>query len=250
MRHVCQARGLDNVSDSDRVSQSSQYLVDDRHRVIYKGFAKSGSTSWISTLIGAMGGIPKKGKARSESFLNTVGLRRLSRKYYKPEEILFRLKNYFKFLVVRHPYDRILSTWRDKFVILYKAESGKPLPLKIFLGYIRRYDNSHWEPYQSAHPCVVQWDAIVKVETMLRDSPPILRKLGLNYTKLPIIHSHRDNKSDIYRLRKTLEEFRSVPPRHLNFLRTAYAVDMEMFGYTWNSTTMEAVCGNGGDMCC
>ena len=43
---------------------------------------------------------------------------------YSPEEIKYRLENYYKFMFVRHPFDRILSAWRDKLFLEMQDRHG------------------------------------------------------------------------------------------------------------------------------
>jgi len=51
-------------------------------------------------------------QVEDSSFLKSIGLRYLSS--YSEAEAAVRLADYFKFTVVRHPFTRLLSAYRDK----------------------------------------------------------------------------------------------------------------------------------------
>ena len=52
----------------------------------------------------------------------SMSVKRIKRKYllpisnYSQPEQERMMRNYFKFMFVRHPFDRLVSAWRDKFV--------------------------------------------------------------------------------------------------------------------------------------
>ncbi len=115
-----------------------------------------------------------------------------------PSERDQRLRNYFKFTVVRHPLDRLLSAYRDKVLqenthlvirILEQVRPGFHVQsnnvsllapedrpsLAEFLGWLvspagQKHDNYHFQPYWGIiHPCSTHWDAILRTETMEED---------------------------------------------------------------------------------
>lgn len=57
-------------------------------------------------------GLQKNERLRSHERQHKLGLRYLHT--YTPKEIKMRLKNYFKFMFVRHPLERVLSAYRSK----------------------------------------------------------------------------------------------------------------------------------------
>lgn len=84
-----------------------QYIaVDDENNIIYCALHKVSSETWIKLLAGARG--IKRRVPRWEEF------RRLGD--YSEEEKLLRLQTYFKFMIVREPLQRLLSTFKERFI--------------------------------------------------------------------------------------------------------------------------------------
>ncbi len=273
-RKECDALDIHVASGLRDLFKVADFLVDETHQVMFRVIYKAASTAWLAALSKAMGGSStNETLVRSEDYLKSLGLKRLNGQYYNQLQIEYMLDNYFKFIVIRHPYDRIHSGWRD-------LRSGKPLndniyvmqsslrahrsarppsfadPKKMkwlqnmtfgdFVQYLddTRQEGTYWPwlTYQSLHPCAVKWDAILKVETMSTDAPLVLEKLGLfNYT-LPWMNAYGSQDKSA-RFRKSLPDFKSVTTEWgPNFLSDQYYGDMSMFGYSWNDNTQEAVC--------
>ncbi len=124
-------------------------------------------------------------------------------------------KNYFKFLVVRHPFDRLLSSYIDNVEYENNKSQGFPLFVKLsaniqsafngsskkflkktkahrkvflankqeffYLGanyYYSWFCNKHWGAfYDLCQPCVIHYDAVVRLETLIHDVSGILERL-------------------------------------------------------------------------
>ena len=93
-------------------------IVDDKHKLIYCPIPKIGSTTWARYLNSAMG----HGKLN-----NTAGQVTKSLSMYTDEEAEYRLTNYMKILVVRHPLDRLVSAYKDKIYQPGQMEYLRPL---------------------------------------------------------------------------------------------------------------------------
>ena len=120
-------------------------------------------------------------------YMRSRGIRRLST--YSKDEIRKRLKTYFKFLVVRHPMQRLVSAFRSKFgkhtgvhsaFERYASEirnqgNNFELSFSNFVEYISsanrhhykskknesgaRYLEPHWAQYSTlCHPCHIDYD--------------------------------------------------------------------------------------------
>ena len=91
-------------------------------QIIYCSIPKTGCTNWKKTLVRSNTGKQVERKnVHKENFMNSYGLIRLNT--FSPEEISKRLNTYFKFLVVRHPLERLLSAFRSKFGSPDKTDS-------------------------------------------------------------------------------------------------------------------------------
>lgn len=116
-------------------------------------------------------------------------------------------------LVVRDPFARLLSAYRDKLEILIKpyyrklgraiikkyrkkkqkAKTGPPkasgptfpefVQYLIGLHSTPQYEfNEHWAPYHKfCSPCAVYFNVIAKVETLAKDSMFVIQQLGLGH---------------------------------------------------------------------
>ena len=83
----------------------ARLVVDDKHKLIYCPISKIGSTTWLRYLNSAMG----HGELNHTT---DQSIKRLS--MYSAEEADYRLKNYMKIMVARHPLDRLVSAYNDK----------------------------------------------------------------------------------------------------------------------------------------
>jgi hypothetical protein len=226
-------------------------------------------------LIQATGKAPKdlhKKIVQMESFLKKFGLRRLHT--YNKTEIREKLANYFKLIVVRHPFDRLVSGWRDKILhesyaalakdIVKKyrkngAQNGTNSVEKVtfpeFARFLRSTKNNddHWISYDRwCQPCTIQWDAILKVETLDGDDNIILSRLGndVNVSSLPVKHSHQ-HKHALFKHDKYLPDFAGVDLEDMSHLMKMYHYDLNLFGYVWDGSSHTALCTyQDNNTCC
>lgn len=92
-------------------------FVSDKHRILFCQTPKVGNTQWKKVLIVLNGAFPSVEEI-PENIVHDHeknGLPRLSS--YSPPEVTERLSSYFKFLIVRDPFERLISAFKDKFVL-------------------------------------------------------------------------------------------------------------------------------------
>ena len=243
-------------------------LVDDKHGIMYCGFAKAASTSWLTYLVKASG-LWKPGQpitAHSQQ-IERYGLRRL--RTYTDEEATHRLRTYWKFMVVRHPLDRLVSAWRDKLVMLnspVRKTTGKKIITKYrgtyrdgdtayfdeFLKYVADgAQDYHWVRYSSCKPCLVRYDYISRTETVHLDSEYIMTMLE-SAEEFPVIHSNVQ-KERLHLPSSHLWQFENVTTDLLARICELYGADMDIFGYHYDSSSHTATCKidrNNGSSCC
>ena len=210
---------------------------------------------------------------------------------FSPEEISKRLKKYFKFLVVRHPLERLLSAFRSKFGGEYDTDSffGRYVPhiknqgkrknadvsFANFISYIlfiyniitpfydnpipthvlpntttdfqsglkqrmdksnhlpkgSKYLNEHWAQYSTlCHPCHIDYDYIVKLETMREDAAYVLSKLGPHHEcleeKYPEIFNVTEHSSFVFD-----SYISTLTSDQITRLKKMYSIDYKLFGY-------------------
>lgn len=91
-------------------------IVTSLYRFVYCGIGKVASSTWIGVLKRAIG--DKSAGRQSPRLRHPINLRSTS------------MKKFFKFLFVRHPFDRILSAYKSKF----RAKSQYWKTVRIFYG--------------------------------------------------------------------------------------------------------------------
>ena len=185
-----------------------------------------------------------------------VGLKPLS--WFSNNERKLLLKTYFKFLVVRYPFERIVSCYRNKLEPSKKRETPLQIQLREenitlntfskFINHVKilynekqknvskvrglRYMNWHWAQYSTlCHPCHIDYDYIVKFETMRKDAAYVLSKLGpydqCPEDKYPGLLGHSEPSS----LRVYKQYLSQLTTGQMKKLREMYSIDFKLFGY-------------------
>ncbi|XP_037662838.1 carbohydrate sulfotransferase 10 isoform X2 [Choloepus didactylus] len=186
------------------------------------------------------------------------GLPRLSS--FSDAEIQKRLKTYFKFFIVRDPFERLISAFKDKFVHNPRFEPW--YKLEIAPGIIRKYRRNrtetrgiqfedfvrylgdpnhrwldlqfgdhviHWLPYaELCAPCEITYSIIGHHETLEEDAPHILREAGVDHlvtypTIPPGITAYNRTKVERY--------FLGISKRDIRRLYARFQGDFKLFGY-------------------
>ena len=213
LQDVC--KSLPAVSELSK-GMFGHSLVDDNRKFVYCKIFKVASSSMKKFLINStteryMG--HKDLKINNNHFLHKMGLNDFSKFSY--EGILYRLVNYFKFIIVRHPLRRLYSAYKDKFLGTHpdnvkrfqkgigrhimkkyrknatKAErdTGRNVTFTEFLQYVietEKNPDGHWRPFfNNCMPCVGNYDFIAKLETFDTDFKYILSRIPHTDVPLP-----------------------------------------------------------------
>ncbi len=263
------------------VTPPLQYLMgDDIHKLLYCIVSKAGCTMIRTVLakanIAALGlnlTLPRYEMGihtpRYLELLKLVRMLKLDR-----TGMLERLKSYYMFMVVRHPFSRLVSVWRDKIVNIKQSEYKKwpeeilrryrpwlfdKLPgqsqvnfaevqptFAEFLQWIAetRKQNKHWMPVETAcHVCGQSWNAVLRTETMDTDQRILLDQLGEDYdaSQFPRVHSFTGSPATASSATR-LDLFEGVRKDVLGYFMLMYKQDMELFGYKWNGDTNTVSC--------
>ena len=222
-----------------------QYIaVDDENKIIYCALQKVGSKTFIGLLESARG---------SKRVMRWDFFRRLGS--YTEEERLLRLQSYFKFLIVREPLQRLLSTFKERYIdgaplrhldrhnrklIVSHLRPNDPNPegkhgdydvsfsefVQYFAGNVSRYPPCR-QYEKICHPCVINYDFIGRLETLKEDGLRILKLAGIDdRVTFPRIHKATDEED-------VLKYYSQVPPRYIKQLGEHYRNDFDMFGYEY-----------------
>lgn len=129
-------------------------------------------------------------------------------------EIKHILRSHKKFLFVRHPFERLLSAYKNKFEQHYNSSkyfqarfgrliiknfrvnpssrsllTGDDVTFEEFVEFVISENtifNEHWKPiFDLCQPCLVKYDFIGKYESLYSDSDFLLNHIGVKNITFP-----------------------------------------------------------------
>ena len=278
MFRQCDKRGYEN----NLTWLPSKLFVNDEHKIIGCLVSKTACSSWKFTMIQASGKIDMA-KVRhlthihNHTFMDTIGWKLLGT--YSEAGIRRRLKTYFKFMTVRHPFDRLVSAYEDKIVALsgsymggfharrikkqyrdVNAKTGRRGKKHVTFAEFVRYVldtkpedmDTHWQDYgRWCEPCRVHYDYVARMETLRSDSRAILPRFSATGV-MPVLNLRQRTKRYSLQHGKIISLVGSIPAGDVQRLLRLYRRDFEMFGYTWRQNETVAMCANAinGSLCC
>ncbi len=141
-------------------------------------------------------------------------------KRYKKRVTKKEFENYFKFAVVRNPWDRVYSWYKN---VLRDKKHG--IPQCSLISFLTKYSNNwalrpqlFWiEDFDGSIPL----DKVVKFENLKEEMEEVLLALNIENKNLPkeLVHSEEKKYADKY----NKETYKIVEKR--------YKKEIEMFGY-------------------
>ncbi|XP_075056344.1 carbohydrate sulfotransferase 10 [Mixophyes fleayi] len=262
LRSVCENGSLTNISHSviskfvlDRI------FVSDKHKILFCQTPKVGNTQWKKVLIVLNGAFPSIEEIPEHVVHNhdKNGLPRLSS--YSTSDVHERLSSYFKFFIVRDPFERLISAYKDKFVhnprfepwykhniapvIIRKYRKNRTetmggLQFEDFVRYLGDPNHKfldiqfgdhiiHWLTYvELCAPCEINYNVIGHHETLEEDAPYILKEAGIDrlvsYPSIPQgITQYNQSKVEHY--------FSKLSKRDIKRLYNRFEADFKLFGY-------------------
>ena len=182
-------------------------------------------------------------------------------KSYTVEERFRIVKNYKKFLFVRHPYNRLDSVYYDRLrydptindnfqkvigTVIIKRYRPKELtsPESLILGHDVRFpelvqyltdesnpvrmSNVHFTPITDlCFPCQMDYDYVGKYESLEDDAEMILKQVNVT---LPFVFPPSSNEES-KRSKHWVEDMQSLTKEQQNALFKEYRKDFELFDY-------------------
>lgn len=258
LAYICENNFTSNMQSTTMTS----LIVDDVHRVIYCYIPKVACTGWKRTMVNLTGKVnPDKLSSlpvHQDWYIRSVGLKFLGD--YSSDEMMERLRIYPKFLFVRHPLERLLSAFRDKFIkrnkftvrfhhkygrhIVQKfrrnpsnrsMKTGSDVTFPEFIKYIGHIGDSgfsfnpHWEPYHiRCDPCRIRYDFIGKMETMESD----IRQVFNTILKLPSTYRFPNARHGHTGGAITRKYYKSISKQDLKRVIKVYTKDFDLFQYS------------------
>ena len=173
-----------------------QLLYEDKHKVIFCSVPKAGCTT-MKTMFALLQGLFTLNQLQDENMIKHAnhlsGVYSLFSSYQ-----LHRLKNYFKYTVVRNPLERIVSAYREKIARKISSQNYQILQKKIlqhsgnknsqfpsfseFIDYLlhSKLSDAHFMPTtELCDPCQIKYDFYVNFKTMNQDVDSLLSLLNI-----------------------------------------------------------------------
>ncbi|XP_070573877.1 carbohydrate sulfotransferase 11-like [Ptychodera flava] len=226
-------------------------LVDRSHKVMYCQVPKVGCSNWLRVFLKLTGDYsPEEYIPWSEVAYIERYYKRLSQYRGKEFEEMTRPGNYTKFMVVRHPFSRLLSAFLNKFVhrtsqqlLLEMMEkihnvtgsTAQEINFHDFVQYLIMTDeksetwNNHYRPmYHLCSPCDIDYDIIGHLETINEDAQYIIKTIGsdLDYPSRDQSATNSSNSD------KMIEYFGKLSKYQIIQLYRIYQMDFALFGYS------------------
>ena len=284
MTRVCEKREYKDPPFTDLLKDRTRspykmLLVNDKHKVIFCEVPKAACTSWkvllanlnsnLSNILSEFDYNRLNVLVHDTSWYPTFGFKSLQD--YSPEERETRLQNYFKFIVVRNPYSRLISAFENKFsdeprfhfyhdmvgkyIIkkfrenpsessLAKGNDARFEELVKFVGdfndsHILRFDPHWWNIHDICYPCKYRYDYIAKIETLEEDTKEILSHITHDSpVSLPVMNVNARHKNEANKIERMLGALQEGDRERLT---RVYTEDLELFGYGANENHEECV---------
>ncbi|XP_076066955.1 carbohydrate sulfotransferase 11-like [Oratosquilla oratoria] len=235
--------------------RGDSFQADKTHRVLYCSIYKAGSTSWNAMFARLLN------RTEFDEKKNYFEIRKIMTP--KRSRDLLESMTYYTFMMVRHPFTRLLSAYRDRIEDMshasWQRETFGPIMLRFsrrglrdmknkdgkmkfaptfaeFVNYLlltpqSRYD-PHWMPYyRHCSPCVVNYSAIAKLETRNEDIPFILEDAGLAGKVEMQVLNENSNKGRGSTTKLLKEYYSTISLKQLKDLYRIYEIDFHLFGY-------------------
>ena len=175
-------------------------IMDPRHKLAYCFIPKVACSTMKRMFLVLSGNFDSKNPQDINFFVHTAAIRNLAIAFYSIDFQKEVTNNFFKFLVVRNPIDRIWSAFVDTLYLLnwlpvekyeragtgtshFDQEKSQQCRqdftfYDVLLYTVKHVNvNDHIASYNDlCHPCHVKYDAIVRLETFLSDISYILKR--------------------------------------------------------------------------
>ncbi|XP_015182782.1 PREDICTED: carbohydrate sulfotransferase 11-like [Polistes dominula] len=249
-----------NVESGTLTSESFRnILVDEQHELLYCYVPKVACTNWKRVLMVATGKWPGNDPLEipADQAHSPGVFLRLSN--YTLSEIEQKLLAYDKLIVVRHPFERLLSAYRNKLeaknekssryfqtrfgkkiIKKYRVnatqeslKNGDDVTFREFVEFIindseNGTKNEHWRPiYELCHPCIVNYNLVSKYETLVEDATEVLERMNVvsvNFPSKPSSSEPTSKKLDRY--------YSTLSYKQLRKLEDLYKLDLKLFDYS------------------
>ncbi|NXH21556.1 CHST9 sulfotransferase, partial [Bucco capensis] len=247
---VCQKNNL--LNSKSKLEVASQLFVEHKHKFIYCEVPKVGCSNWKRIIFLLQADLMAEASEIEHDLIHKTTLIKKLVSYPPAMQKEF-LSNYTKVMFTRHPFERLVSAYRDKFLhsepyysvtfangirsmFRKNKNSSEKVSFQEFVSFIlAKPPNSldiHWKPmFLLCDPCNIHYDVLGKYETLGLDSEHVLEVIGapenLHYPSLKRYGSEKRTNADI-----TLEYLRQLNSEQIEKIKKLYQMDFFLFNYT------------------
>ena len=267
MRHHCTDYAVNN--DTGMMSWLRQHhalmshiLVSDKYRALYCYVPKAACTNWKRAFLLLNEQVETVNEARQKAH-HMWGKTTLTQ--YNIDDALYRIQNYSRFIFVRDPLTRVLSSYREKFAsdrrgrhtwtkrlgnaIFFQygnhslsrkmPQNGYNVSFQEFVRYLgdkrARFDlpgSEHWRSMVDiCYPCQMNYEAIGKFETFETDVKQVLRSVFGRSDLESVVLQKSDHATDSSNRDRMREYFSALTRSEIKGLKWRYKHDGRIFGY-------------------
>ena len=257
LRNFC--RGHQALAANQNRRMGRNLIYSDIQGVVYCYIPKVACTNWKRMLQVFDGNIQDPLEISNKQEVHKLKYSHLNKLTRRDKE--WRKDVYYSFIFVRHPFERLLSTYRNKFLDPYNArfqkiygskilklyrqnltseqyKEGKHVTFKEFIDFLisvyegkgaKNFDE-HWQVMHTlCTPCSIKYNYIGKMDTLLQDANQVLKDLGLyGKAKFPVNATDK-YKFDIKGLMRRY--YSTLSTKSLGKLYEIYEDDFVSFGY-------------------
>ncbi|XP_021929387.1 carbohydrate sulfotransferase 11-like isoform X2 [Zootermopsis nevadensis] len=243
-----------------RLPQRRHFLVNHEHKLLYCWIHKVASTSWIALFSHLAN------RTHIDEYYREIRI--LSPKSAEELHGIITTKDYYKLIVVRHPFERLVSAYRDRiedtsrftsqawiyvprifaltrpvlnrnkiFDINHNQKLSIVPTFQEFVEWLlvippKKYD-VHWNRYSDhCKPCAIHYDAIIKMENFSNEKEvSVMHNMELELLNASLPHLQRTSGGPTdYNI--TCQYFQQLFSEQVSALYEIYSMDFEMFHYS------------------
>uniref|UniRef100_A0A182PK89 Carbohydrate sulfotransferase n=1 Tax=Anopheles epiroticus TaxID=199890 RepID=A0A182PK89_9DIPT len=246
LREVCERTN----NGGKTAIETSFYIHVKNESLLYCLVFKSGTTSWFYN-INRWAGISEE-KILDDKTDNFM-LARKMHPWENPRVLLTSMKNTYSFIVVRDPFERLISAYEERLLgqihpyfknlshQIYKRyhDDGQEFGIPSFQDFARyvvdqfrnkKPSDLHWRPINDlCTPCLARYDSIMKMETFAQDLEYLKNRTHL-HEKIKSVQMNHSRRDPIKRL---IEKYYSqLTKQQFDDLYDIYKIDFELFQYS------------------
>ncbi|XP_078518135.1 carbohydrate sulfotransferase 8-like [Lissotriton helveticus] len=251
LRYICEKYKLHRNSSLPDPSVAKMMYVEHKHKLIYCEVPKVGCSSWKRIILLLKMNMTSNYFELSNEVVHSRQSFEILSSFPRDRQRQL-LSSYTKVMFTRHPFERLVSAYRDKFLrnrqnkyyiktmaelIKSKVSKSKnstgPVTFLEFVHFILdenpKYSDTHWKPMSSlCDPCNIHYDIIGKFKKLKEDSDQVLRSIGASKDfRYPfIIEPSTQTSSNI---KKTY--FSNLSTQDVLSLMKKYYMDFMLFDY-------------------